>query len=60
MKRLFTLFVIALTCTIGVWSQGAVYFQNPVVEFRKTTTPIEEPEMVNEHYHYKQNVLYGK
>ena len=58
MKRLFTLFFVALTCTIGVWAQGAVYFQNPVVEFRKTTSPIEEPRIVNGHYYYQQDVFY--
>lgn len=62
MKRLFTLFFVALTCTVGVWAQ-AVYFQNPVVEFRKTTTPAEEPEWVegldgNYHYHYQQDVFF--
>lgn len=58
MKRLFTLFVIALTCTASTWAEGSAYFQNPVVEFRKTTTPVEEPEIKNGHYYYKQNVFF--
>lgn len=57
MKRLFTLFIIACILGGNAWG-GIVYFQNNVVEYKKTVSPVEEPEQINGHYYVKQDVWY--
>lgn len=57
MKRLFTLFIIACILGGNAWG-GIVYFQNNVVEYKKTVSPVEEPEQINGHYFFKQDVWY--
>lgn len=57
MKRLFTLFVIVCALVGNAWG-GIVYFQNTSVEYRKTVSPVEEPETQNGHKYVKQDVWY--
>lgn len=57
MKRLFTLFVIVCILGGNAWG-GIVYFQNTSVEYRKTVSPVEEPETKNGHKYVKQDVWY--